>query len=86
MSVSLAREDWRIWKDAAPAHGMLSTSPMSLLWSRLVDEEDGSGALGYLLVTGVLSVLVFQPELAAAFVYRLGDLLSLFGSQLGSLF
>ena len=59
---------------------------MSLQRSRLVDEEDGSGALDYLLVTGVLSVLVFQPELAAAFVYRLGDLLGLFGSQLGSLF
>lgn len=59
---------------------------MSLQWSRLVDEEEGNGVLGYLFVTGVLSVLVFQPELAVAFVYRLGDLLSLFGSQLGSLF
>ena len=65
---------------------MLSTSPMSIQRSRLVDEEDGSGALDYLLVTGVLSVLVFQPELAVAFVYRLGDLLSLFGSQLEALF
>ena len=86
MSVSWAREGRRIWKDAALAHGMLSTRSMSLQRSRLVDDEDGSRALGYLLVTGVLSILVFQPELAAAFVYRLGDLLSLFGSQLGSLF
>jgi hypothetical protein len=74
MSVSLAREDWRVLKDEASAHGMLSASTMSLEWSRLVDEEDGSRALGYLLVTGVLSILVFQPEFAAAFVYRLGDL------------
>ena len=59
---------------------------MSLQWARLVDEEEGSGALGYIVVTGVLSVLVFQPELAVAAVYRLGDLLSLFGSQLGALF
>ena len=59
---------------------------MSLQLSRLVDEEDGNGILGYLLVTSVLSVLVFQPELAAAFVYRLGDLLSLLGSQLEALF
>ena len=59
---------------------------MSLQWSRFIDEEDGNGILGYVLVTGVLSVLVFQPELAVAFVYRLGDLLSLFGSQVEALF
>jgi len=54
---------------------------MTLHWSRFVDEKNGNGVLGYVLVTGVLSVLVFQPELAVAFIYRLGDLLSLFGSQ-----
>jgi len=55
-------------------------------WSRLVEEEDGNGVLAYIFVTGVLSVLVFQPELAVAVVYRLGDLLSLFHSQVESLF
>lgn len=59
---------------------------MTSHWSRFVDDEDGNGVLGYVLVTGVLSVLVFQPELVAAFVYRLGDLLSLFGSQVEALF
>ncbi len=53
---------------------------------RLVHEERGHVALGYFLVTGVLSVIVFQPEVAAAVVYRLGDLLSLFGSQVHGLF
>ena len=55
-------------------------------WLRLVEEEDGNGVLAYIFVTGVLSVLVFQPELAVAIVYRLGDLLSLFHSQVESLF
>ena len=35
---------------------------------RLVHEEQGHAALGYFLVTGILSVLVFQPELAVAVV------------------
>ena len=65
---------------------MLSMCAMDRRWSRFVAEEDGNGVLGYLFVTGVLSVLVFQPELAVAIVSRLGDLLSLFGSQLESLF
>ena len=60
---------------------------MTLHWSRFVYEEDGNGVVGYIMVTGVLlSILVFQPELAVAFVYRLGDLLSLFGSQVEALF
>ena len=54
--------------------------------NRLVQEERGHAALGYFLVTGFLSVIVFQPEVAAAVVYRLGDLLSLFGSQVHGLF
>ncbi len=86
MSMSSAPEGRRIGKETALVHSMLGTTTMSLQWSRLVDDEDGNGVLGYLLVTGVLSVLVFQPELAVAFVYRLGDLLSLFGSQLEALF
>ena len=53
---------------------------------QLVHEEQGHAALGYFLVTGILSVLVFQPELAVAVVYRLGDLLALFASQVQSLF
>ena len=53
---------------------------MTGLLDRLVQEERGHAALGYFLVTGVLSVIVFQPEVAAAAVYRLGDLLSLLGS------
>ncbi len=52
---------------------------------RLVQEEHGHAALGYFVVTGILSVLVFQPLLAAAVVYRLGDLFSLFGAQVHSL-
>ena len=59
---------------------------MTGLLDRLVQEERGNAALGYFLVTGVLSVMVFQPELAAAAVYRLGDLLSLLGSQMHSQF
>jgi hypothetical protein len=57
---------------------------MTGLLDRLVQEERGHAALGYFLVTTVLSVIVFQPELAAAAVYRLGDLLSLLGSQIQS--
>ena len=45
---------------------------MTGLTCRLVVEEDGHGPLAYALVTGVLSVLVFRPELAVAVVYRLG--------------
>ena len=55
---------------------------MTGLLDRLVQEERGNATLAYFLVTGVLSVIVFQPELAAAVVYRLGDLLSLLGSQI----
>ena len=40
----------------------------------------------YALVTGFFSVLVFQPELVAAAVYRFADLLNLFLSQLGVVF
>ena len=59
---------------------------MTGLTCRLVVEEDGHGPLAYALVTGVLSVLVFRPELAVTVVYRLGDLLSLFVSGVQTLF
>ena len=54
---------------------------MTTLLRQLVEQEDGHGPLAYALVTGVFSVLVFRPELAAALVYRLADLFSLFVSQ-----
>ena len=68
------------------ALSMLHTSSMSRLITRLVHEENGNGLLGYVLVTGFFGVLVFQPELIVAVVYRLGDLMSLFVSQLEAIF
>jgi hypothetical protein len=52
----------------------------------LFEEEDGHAVLGYALVTGLFSVLVFQPELAAAVVYQLADLFNLFLSQVQAVF
>ncbi len=40
----------------------------------------------YALITGLFSVLVFQPELVAGAIFRLADLLNLFISQLGFAF
>ena len=40
----------------------------------------------YALVTGVFSLLVFQPELLVAAVYRPSDLLNLLLSQLDVVF
>ena len=68
------------------ASSMLYPRNMSRLLHRLVAEERGNGVIGYVLITGFFSVLVFQPELVVAAVYRLGDLMSLFVSQLESLF
>ncbi len=59
---------------------------MTGLIRRLFVEEDGHAPLAYAFVTGVLSVLVFRPELAVAVVYRLADFLSLLGSRIDSLF
>ena len=53
------------------------------LINRLVWDEGGNALWAYALVTGLFSVLVFQPELLAGAVYRLGDLINLFLSQLG---
>ena len=54
--------------------------------SRLVTDESGHGLWVYALVTGFFSVLVFQPELIAAAVYRVADLLHLFLSQVNVVF
>ena len=53
---------------------------------RLVRDESGSGLWAYALITGLFSVLVFQPELVAGAIFRLADLLNLFISQLGFAF
>ena len=53
---------------------------------RLLADESGHGLWVYALVTGFFSVLVFQPELIAAAVFRVADLLQLFSSQLGVVF
>ena len=53
---------------------------------RLVRDESGYGLWAYALITGLFSVLVFQPELVAGAVFRLADLLNLFISQLGFAF
>lgn len=53
---------------------------------RLAREDSGHGLWAYALITGFFSVLVLQPELVAAAVYRLADLLKLFLSQLGVAF
>ena len=57
----------------------------SLLY-RLVRDESGYGLWAYALITGLFSVLVFQPELVAGAIFRLADLLNLFISQLGFAF
>ena len=54
--------------------------------ARLLEEEDGHAVMAYALVTGLFSILVFQPELAAAVVYRLADLFNLFLSQVQAVF
>ena len=46
----------------------------------------GAGLWAYALITGLFSVLVFQPELVAGAIFRLADLLNLFISQLGFAF
>ena len=53
---------------------------------RLVRDESGYGLWAYALITGLFSVLVFQPELVAGAVFRLADLLNLFISKLGFAF
>ena len=61
---------------------------------RLVRDESGYGLWAYALITGLFSVLVFQPELVAGAIFRLADgaifrladLLNLFISQLGFAF
>ncbi len=52
----------------------------------LVRDESGYGLWAYALITGLFSVLVFQPELVAGAIFRLADLLNLFISQLGFAF
>ncbi len=53
---------------------------------RLVRDESGYGLWAYALITGLFSVLVFQPELVAGAIFRLADVLNLFISQLGFAF
>ena len=59
---------------------------MTGLLDRPVQEERGSAQIGYVIVTGIVSVAVFQPSVVAATIYRLGDLLSLLASQIHRLF
>ena len=69
-----------------PGTGNAAPSDMAWPLARLFEEEDGHAVLGYALVTGLFSVLVFQPELAAAVVYQLADLFNLFLSQVQAVF
>ena len=66
--------------------GMLRTRSMGRMLQRLGDEEQGHGVLGYILITGFFSLLVFQPELLVAVVYRISDLLSLLVLQIEAAF
>jgi len=68
------------------APGMLFAGFMGRILRRLADEEQGHGVLGYVLVTGFFSVLVIQPELLVAVVYRISDFLSLLVSQIEVIF
>ncbi len=52
----------------------------------MLEKEQGHGVLAYALITGMFSVLVFRPEIAAAVIYRLADLFSLFLSQVAAVF
>ena len=70
--------------DLAP--GMLFVGSMGRLRRRFGKDEQGHAVLGYVLITGFFSVLVLQPELLVAVVYRISDLLSLFVSQIGVIF
>lgn len=70
--------------DLAP--GMLFVGSMGLLLHQFGDDEQGHAVLGYVLITGFFSVLVLQPELLVAVVYRISDLLSLFVSQVDVIF
>ena len=70
--------------DLAP--GMLFVGSMGRLRRRFEEDEQGHAVLGYVLITGFFSVLVLQPELLVAVVYRISDLLSLFVSQIGVIF
>ncbi len=54
------------------------------MFRRLVREDEGNTVLTYAWVVGVMT-LVVQPQLVAAAAYRVGDLISLFGSQLAYL-
>ena len=56
---------------------------------RLVCEDEGDTVLAYAVVVGAtvtgLTTFIVQPQLVAAAFYRMGDLLSLFGSQVAYL-
>lgn len=53
---------------------------------RRISDERGNGAIAYVVVTGVFSVLVFQPSLIVAAVDRLSTMISLLVSQLAFAF
>ena len=59
---------------------------MGRLLQRLGSDEQGHAVVGYMLITGVFSVLIFQPELAVVLVYQIADILSLLVSQIESVF
>ena len=65
---------------------MLFARSMGRILHRLGDDEQGHGVLGYVLITGFFSVLVLQPELLVAVVYRISDFLSLLVSQIDVFF
>jgi Flp pilus assembly pilin Flp len=65
---------------------MLFAGFMGRTLHRLGDDEQGHAVLGYVLVTGFFSVLVIQPELLVAVVYRISDFLSLLVSQIDVIF
>ena len=59
---------------------------MEPLWRRVVREERGVGTLPYVILSVFCTTAVFRPDLIAAAAYRLADLISLFGSQVESVF
>ena len=59
---------------------------MNSMLRRVVGEERGVGHLPYVILSLFCTTAVFRPDLIAAAVYRLADLLSLLQSQVEFLF
>ena len=68
------------------ARGVRPESQMESLLRRVLRDERGVAQLPYIILSIFCTTAVFRPDLIAAAAYRLGDLFSLFQSQLVSLY